>query len=358
MPRSQSSCANRRRSSARSIESGDVPRIFTPAACSASDSFSGVCPPNWTRHATSPPPVALALDHRHDVFERQRLEIQPVGRVVVGRHRFGVAVDHHRFEAGVAQRKRRVAAAVVELEALADPVRSAAENDDLRLVVRVRFVAPLVGAVHVRRERLELGRAGVDALECRDQLLFDAPLANRRFRHAVDGGDFAVAEPGALQRAQKIGRQLAQLLHARDAPQLGDLAELLEEPRIDVGQLVELLDVQPRSSALNSAHMRRSFGTTSFFRSDGVVFVVARLRQQQALLSELERSHALEERLLERAPDRHRLAHRLHLGGQRAIGLRKLLEVPPRNLRRRCSRWSARTTPGVSRVMSLGISSR
>jgi hypothetical protein len=43
------------RSSARSIESGDVPRILTPALCSASASFSGVCPPNCTRHETSPP---------------------------------------------------------------------------------------------------------------------------------------------------------------------------------------------------------------------------------------------------------------------------------------------------------------
>ena len=49
-PSSQSSCANRSRSSARSIESGDVPRIVTPAACSASASFSGVWPPNCTRH--------------------------------------------------------------------------------------------------------------------------------------------------------------------------------------------------------------------------------------------------------------------------------------------------------------------
>jgi hypothetical protein len=39
------------------MESGDVPRIRTPAACSPSESFSGVWPPNCTRHATSPPPV-------------------------------------------------------------------------------------------------------------------------------------------------------------------------------------------------------------------------------------------------------------------------------------------------------------
>ncbi len=55
MPRSQSSLAKRSRSSARSIESGEVPRILTPASCSGSDSLSGVCPPYWTTTATSPP---------------------------------------------------------------------------------------------------------------------------------------------------------------------------------------------------------------------------------------------------------------------------------------------------------------
>ena len=275
----------------------------------------------------------FAIDHRHDVFERQRLEIQPVGGVVVGRHRLRVAVDHHRLEPRVAQRERRVAAAVVELEPLPDAVRAAAENDDLRLVGRVRLVAPLVRAVHVRRERLELGRAGVDALERRDELLFDAPLANRRLGHAVDGGDLTVAEPRALQRAQKIGRQLAELLHAGDAPQLGDLAELLKEPRIDVRQLVQLLDGPAALERLEERPHAPVVRHDQLLAQRRVVFLFARLRQQQALLAELERSHALEKRLLERAPDRHRLAHRLHLRRQRAIGLRKLLEVPSRNLR-------------------------
>jgi hypothetical protein len=53
--RLDSNAANRLRSSARSIESGEVPRIRTPAFCSASDSFNGVCPPNCTRHEMSAP---------------------------------------------------------------------------------------------------------------------------------------------------------------------------------------------------------------------------------------------------------------------------------------------------------------
>ena len=55
MSSSGRSAAKRWRSSARSIESGEVPRIRTPASCSASESFSGVWPPNCTRHDTSPP---------------------------------------------------------------------------------------------------------------------------------------------------------------------------------------------------------------------------------------------------------------------------------------------------------------
>ena len=31
------------------------------------------------------------------------------------------------------------------------------------------------------------------------------------FGHAVDGGDLAIAEPGALQRAEQVGGHLAQL---------------------------------------------------------------------------------------------------------------------------------------------------
>ena len=40
--------------------------------------------------------------HLEDVLERQRLEVQPVGGVVVGGHRLGVAVDHHGLETGLA----------------------------------------------------------------------------------------------------------------------------------------------------------------------------------------------------------------------------------------------------------------
>ena len=73
----------------------------------------------------------LLLHDVEDVFQGQRLEVQTVGGVVVGRDRLGVAVDHDRFHAQLAEREGGVHAAVVELDALADPVRARAEDDDL-----------------------------------------------------------------------------------------------------------------------------------------------------------------------------------------------------------------------------------
>ncbi len=174
IPRSHSSCANRSRSSARSIESGDVPMMRIPALCSRSESLSGVCPPYCTTHDTSPPRLLLARDDRRDVLERQRLEVEAVDGVVVGRNGLGVAVDHDRFVAFVAQRERRVTAAVVELEPLPDAVRPAAEDDDLPPRRRIGLALLLVGAVQVGRERLELRRAGIDALVRGDEPVLGA----------------------------------------------------------------------------------------------------------------------------------------------------------------------------------------
>jgi hypothetical protein len=62
-------------------------------------------------------------DFQH-MLQRQRLEIQPVRGVVIGRHRLGVAVDHDGLIARIGQREAGMAAAIVELDPLADPVRA------------------------------------------------------------------------------------------------------------------------------------------------------------------------------------------------------------------------------------------
>ena len=134
-------------------------------------------------HAVQRAVAALGVDDLEHVLGGQRLEIEPVGGVVVGRDRLRVAVDHDGLVARLLQREGGVAAAIVELDALADAVRAAAEDHDLLLVGRRGLVGGragerrLVGRIHVGGGRGELGGAGVDALEHRPHAERAAPLA-------------------------------------------------------------------------------------------------------------------------------------------------------------------------------------
>ena len=184
----------RSRSSARSIESTEVPRIGTPALLERVRELQRRLAAELDDDALERPRLALLGEDLEHVLGGQRLEIEAVGGVVVGRHRLRIAVDHDRFVAGLAQREAGVAAAIVELDALADAVRAAAEDDDLLALARPRFARGdagerrLVGRVHVGGRRGELGRAGVDALE-------DRRDAERRARLATSPSSSPASAP-------------------------------------------------------------------------------------------------------------------------------------------------------------------
>ncbi len=228
---SSSSAAKRSRSSARSIESGDVPMIGTPASCSGTASLSGVCPPNWT---ITPSGFSRSTMREH-VLERQRLEVQLVRGVVVRADRLGVAVDHDGLEPVFLEREGGVDAAVVELDALADPVRPAAEDHDL-LARRSTpaLVLVLVGRVEVRRVRRELGAAGVDHLvargECPAACARCADAPPRCARRAAPGGRRRSPSPWRRAAVAAAARRAAT---PRTRPRVDDLADVLEEPRVD-----------------------------------------------------------------------------------------------------------------------------
>src|SRR5205814_549197 len=153
--------------------------------------------------------------------------------------------------------------------------------------------------------------------------------------------DFLIAETRALQTAHRVdGHRLKSALYGLLA-ELDDLGELPQKPGIDLRALEDLLDLpafveraedipHPPVVRDHEAFAQRGVGVAVGARH--ALGLVSAGREQQPAASELERPHALHERFLEGPPDRHGLADRLHLCGQRTIGLRKLLEVPPRDL--------------------------
>ena len=191
----------------------------------------------------------------------ERLEVEPVGGVVVGRDRLRVRVDEHRLVAELAQRLRGVDAAVVELDRLPDPVRPAAEHDH-RAPRRLRpLVLALVRDVVVRRPRLELAGARVDREPRR-------PAGRRR--------------SCASRRSRAAGRRSTGGCPGRSSPR----------------------------RAHSSSRSQRS-GTGSAGARDELV-VVRRERDRRRLAP----VHRLQERLGERPPEPERLADGAHLGAE------------------------------------------
>ena len=76
------------------------------------------------------PFTPLAVVDLHHVLERKRLEVQPVGRIVIGRNGLGIGIHHHDFVPARSKRECRMTAAPVELDALPDAVGPAAEHHD------------------------------------------------------------------------------------------------------------------------------------------------------------------------------------------------------------------------------------
>ncbi len=109
----------------------------------------------------------FGLDDVHHVFVGERFEIEPVAGVVVGRDRLGVAVDHDGLIPGLGQREAGVNTAIVELDALTNPVRARPQDDDAGLGTGTDLVFVLIGRVVVWRRGFELGGTRVDGLEGR-----------------------------------------------------------------------------------------------------------------------------------------------------------------------------------------------
>ncbi len=145
-------------------------------------------------------------------FQRERLEVQAVAGVVIGGNGLRIAVDHDRFVVELRQCVGRVAAAIVELDALADAVGAAAEDHDFLAIAGVGFVFRFVARIEIRREAFEFGRAGVHAIEHGG----DAELLAARAHGVCIGSEqLAQARVGnsvALGFEHPLARERAQVL--------------------------------------------------------------------------------------------------------------------------------------------------
>ena len=219
--------------------------------------------------------------------------------------------------------------AIVELDALPDAVRPAAQDDDLLLVRRAGLILGdrggpdmflgrnLVGRIQIRRLRLEFGRAGVDPLEHGANAVRQAGLPDLFLGDARQLHQTAVGKPHPLASFQfvaisKPGGAVAPCRFVL----VDDLAQIAQEPGIDLRQR-ESLGVG-ESLAHRLGELPEAVGPRAHDASLQLV-QFGRVVEIQSPTSDLQRTQRLAQRLLERPPDGHDLADRFHLRAELGV---------------------------------------
>ena len=265
-----------------------------------------------------------------DVFQREGLEVEACGHVVVGGDRLRVAVDHDGLVV-LPQSPGSLHARVVELDPLPDPVGPRTEDEDggplpagdLGLLVVARIVVGGAGR--------EFGGAGVDRLVDGVDSVGPSHLPDRLLPDAADLADLRVGEAVPFGQAERLRAE--RLAAGEFVGDLVDQADLVDEPGVDPGRLVGLLDAHRPAQGLlegDEAPLRgRGRGPQE---GDGLLAAGRQALPVEGGAALVEGSHGLVEGLGEVPAQGHGLAHRLHRGGQPRVGVGELLEGEARHL--------------------------
>ena len=225
-------------------------------------------------------------------------------------------------------------AGIVELDALADAVRTGTEDDHRLAITRTQFGLIGIAGVVIRRGRIEFGSAGVDGLEHRTQVIGPAQFTDGVLTFIAEVAQMSDLQIGQTCELGLLEQPSGELLSVPDL-QCGliDEFELADEPRINLGGREDLLfgGAAPQGTLNLQIAMfgRHLDGFEQLFDLFGGWLVAVPVEAHMTLV---DGAHGLAKGFLEIAGQCHGLADRLHGGGQGRVGTRELLECEARHL--------------------------
>ena len=194
--------------------------------------------------------LRLGSNHVQHVFGGERFEVEPVGSVVVGRHRLRIAVQHDGLVSRGTQRKTCVHAAIVELDALADAIRPATEDDDALLLRRAHLRLVFVRRIEIRRLGGKLCAARINRLVRRHDSDGFASRAHLRFVGVPQPRQLGITEAESLGASPRPLVERRQRSPGERVALFVDCLHLVQEPHVDARCLVDRLEVDAATDAL------------------------------------------------------------------------------------------------------------
>ncbi len=224
--------------------------------------------------------------------------------------------------------------AVIELDALTDPVGATTDHHDLLAVAGVRLALFLIGGVHVGGVGSKFGGAGIHSLVHRADIQIVAQLAQAHLGDAQQFRQAGIGEALALETEQGglINVGLTGTLQRLLFPD--QVLNLHQVPGIHVGMLVQVLHRHSRPESVADVPDAVGTGHVQFAGQGfpGILGIQVFEFLVKAFGTHFQAAQGFLQGFLEGAAYGHDLTHRLHLGGQAGVGLGEFLEGEPGDL--------------------------
>ncbi|OPZ81752.1 MAG: hypothetical protein BWY77_00499 [bacterium ADurb.Bin431] len=281
-------------------------------------------------HGKDDPERLLLIVDVADRLEAEFIEVELVADVIVGADGLGIVVDHDGLVVELLEGHHRIDAAPVEFDGAADAVGPAAQHHHRVAGVEGDIVLlAVVGQIEI----VGLGRVfsgeGVDLLDAGGQAIGLAELADLLLALPECAADLGVGKAQLLGLKHDVARA-ALFAHLAEPFFHGDdVGDLVEEPAVDVGECVDLVDIHPLLHGLRDGEDAQvgRFGQLLAQIADfeGPV-------EHHPVEADLEHAQPLLQGLLELAADGHDLADRFHRGANFFRNLAELFQIPTRDL--------------------------
>ena len=268
----------------------------------------------------------LFLINTQHVFQCQRLKIQFVRSIIIGGYRLRIAVHDDRFKSQFFQGQRRMDTAVVELDALPDPVGASAQNHDFRFVgadrILVRSVVSGIIICAVRRP------AHMDAFPVFFHSDGDAALPYLILRDLQNPAQIFIRKSVLFGCRKHLVRGKSAFVFKQCFFLFYQFFHLLDEPDFYLGQLMDLFHRRPLAQRLVHDKMtvaaRRDQKTQQILlRHFMIIPGIA-----QTVASRFQTAHRFLERFLICFSDTHDFADRTHLCSQLVFHAFKFFKCP------------------------------
>ncbi|GFF30855.1 LOW QUALITY PROTEIN: hypothetical protein IFM46972_03049 [Aspergillus udagawae] len=264
----------------------------------------------------------------HDTLVAEFLKVELVSSVEVSGVGLGVVVDHDSLLAHVPQGEGGVDRTPIEFDRASNTVDTASKNDDTVVIEGDIVGGSVVGGVEVVCISRELSGQGIDLLNPGSDAEALPASADIVLGGTNEESDLLVGE------TKLLGLQHHLLLDAKQAADLLELVvainnvlELVEEPLVDLGQLVNLVNrvVLVKHSLTNG----QPAAVSGILQNIIQVLKLVTLEPDEA---RIDLANSLLERLLKGTTDGHDLTDRLHGTANVALDVLELAQIPAGNL--------------------------